>query len=968
MNYGAVDILSLNNASIKFGESVYFIMSQSSSHLSLDSPSNNQQKSEKVTYDSSQTKQEHEESSCHSQSQEEVQRSNASSRSTTPKPHSRGQEHTLGNSEVYNHPHFSQDHLSSVAKLNRERRDSLSIQSLIATDSRSIPLQQTRFHQPYSRSSEAQRREMNFGLASHHIPSPMFDQGIQRESDQDIPSSTSLLSTGSEYMQSPVSASSASFASSNFVHQDNSNLLDQDSFAALSSASKAANYGHSGEGGFVSYGTDHTLSSVSPYDNLSRSSSGFSLQSGLSGSDVSNEPGTQSDTQLMDDQTTHGGVIGRTRSGTVRRYHSLSSSLSLPPRSEESVSPTRSSISLRTSSDRGRGLATTASISVSDANMSSSLSRKKRNKCSPEQFRQLEAFFAKNRNPTGKVREELAKSIRMPERSVQVWFQNKRAKTKLNEIKDGVPPELRTTVSKPRTSQTSASVMRPTDSSSGFSSGSMRGKRTVMQTSSQEESVIQLPVVSLCIGTWRRIKPLICLFSRRQQAFTWYLSSESVGFKLECPRSCVTRVTFSGPRAPTVHEFGEGINTQIGHLTVELDRPPQFYMEVFRSSGTSPKGKEAEDFQQQKASWRQCSDFTESKQATTIFSHTISGPYTELRIAVLQLLESGGPLASIVELRDDAAGAFGSVSSGGWSDPNLTQTNFHSHPGAQFGMSHQPYSHPHQSSHYVPTGQDNSMMGHGLDDTQFATGPQQQHHWDNNATPVSWQQTDFSHTIGSAHTLQHQGRYEPLTINTGHAPATTPHSASALDMNNLRIDTGALHGVNNQASHSIEDGGNGPHPSYSPTHSIQWPRTAVHQNSNWSNPSGSHSLSESGFASAPAYPINSFQQQQQSHPSESHSSILSNSNGTTESTDNLTDAAAVAAAAAAVNANEMHNSMFGQPIQMNQTTTNTTDFNSATHQSQQSSATMEENGLETNMHTTGEASNDTLRLHQSPMT
>lgn len=586
-------------------------MSQSSSHNSLGSPLHAEQESKKVTTEQSSNFDREEQierirDSHHSQ-QGELPQSNSSSRSTTPRQFVRNPSSILaGNSSESAH-HSLQDHFLSLSK----RRDSLSIQSLIAnTDSRPTSshqsnnkYQSTNFHHPYQRGeSSTTRREMNFGLASHHLPSPMFDHSLPRDSDQEMPSSNSLLSTGSEYMQSPVSASSASFTSSSFGHHDSSGLLDQDSFAALSNASKAANYGHSAEEGFGSYGTDHSL--ISPYDNLSRSSSGFSLQSGLSGSDLSNAPGTQSDTQLLDGQMTHEGIIGRTRSGTVRRYHSLSSSLSLPPRSEESVSPTGSAISLRASSDRGRGLATTASISISDASMSSSMSRKKRNKCSPEQFRQLEAFFAKNRNPTGKVREELAKSIRMPERSVQVWFQNKRAKTKLIEIKDGVPPELRTTVSKPRTSQSSATGMRQSDSTSGFSSASARGKRAIMQTSSQEESVIQLPVVSLCIGTWRRIKPLICLFSRRQQAFTWYLSSESVGFKLECPRSCVTRVIFTGPRAPTVHEFGEGINTQIGHLTVELDRPPQFYMEVFRSSATSPKGKETEEHQQQKASWR----------------------------------------------------------------------------------------------------------------------------------------------------------------------------------------------------------------------------------------------------------------------------------------------------------------------------------------------------------------------------
>lgn len=48
--------------------------------------------------------------------------------------------------------------------------------------------------------------------------------------------------------------------------------------------------------------------------------------------------------------------------------------------------------------------------------------RKKRNKCTPEQYRQLEKFFARNRNPTGKIREELSRRIQMPERSVQGAF------------------------------------------------------------------------------------------------------------------------------------------------------------------------------------------------------------------------------------------------------------------------------------------------------------------------------------------------------------------------------------------------------------------------------------------------------------------------------------------------------------------------------------------------------------------
>lgn len=52
-------------------------------------------------------------------------------------------------------------------------------------------------------------------------------------------------------------------------------------------------------------------------------------------------------------------------------------------------------------------------------------SMRPRHKCSPEQLEQLQAFFDSNRNPKGKVREELAARLGMPERSVQIWFQNK---------------------------------------------------------------------------------------------------------------------------------------------------------------------------------------------------------------------------------------------------------------------------------------------------------------------------------------------------------------------------------------------------------------------------------------------------------------------------------------------------------------------------------------------------------------
>src|SRR5271154_5980346 len=50
---------------------------------------------------------------------------------------------------------------------------------------------------------------------------------------------------------------------------------------------------------------------------------------------------------------------------------------------------------------------------------------KKRQRATPEQLLVLEEAFAMNSSPTAKIREMIAERIRMTERSVQIWFQNR---------------------------------------------------------------------------------------------------------------------------------------------------------------------------------------------------------------------------------------------------------------------------------------------------------------------------------------------------------------------------------------------------------------------------------------------------------------------------------------------------------------------------------------------------------------
>ncbi len=58
----------------------------------------------------------------------------------------------------------------------------------------------------------------------------------------------------------------------------------------------------------------------------------------------------------------------------------------------------------------------------------------KRKRANSDQLRILQQEFEKNQNPPTSVRKQISEAIGMPERSIQIWFQNQRAKTKKKKI------------------------------------------------------------------------------------------------------------------------------------------------------------------------------------------------------------------------------------------------------------------------------------------------------------------------------------------------------------------------------------------------------------------------------------------------------------------------------------------------------------------------------------------------------
>ncbi|CDR99786.1 hypothetical protein, partial [Sporisorium scitamineum] len=421
--------------------------------------------------------------------------------------------------------------------------------------------------------------------------------------------------------------------------------------------------------------------------------------------------------------------------------------------------------------------------------------RKKRNKCTPDQLRSLEAFFEKNRNPTGRIRLELSRRLRMPERSVQVWFQNRRAKLKTVERRGDTSDSSR---------KKSCSIRL--NDKDAHKAGANRMAR---DATDQTPSVTAIPTSALCIGTWRRVSPLICFFSRRLQSLTWYLTSESIGFKLEIPWTSIRSAYFDGPSNPSIAERAEGVRVPLGHFVIDLERPPTFFMEVFRSAPLTGKNGVAEE---PKVSWRQCEDFTEDHQAMTVSRHVLNGPYEELRSAVQALAKCNDVLERLIKFHDEDQRAAGAIPTGSGSTAdnfglvtNVGGPEPFPPPGldacnalvdAYGNAVHMPMQPPAVSASNMK-----NAVWHN-----FRTPLRGEHPWEfDSPASVSTNLSEAS-LDSSRHAAM---GYSPYGVPTSIEASPRSGLGSSMDLNTLRIDTGGISSFGSAAGASVPMMGEG---------------------------------------------------------------------------------------------------------------------------------------------------------------
>lgn len=289
--------------------------------------------------------------------------------------------------------------------------------------------------------------------------------------------------------------------------------------------------------------------------------------------------------------------------------------------------------------------------------------KSKRTRASPEQLAFLEASFSKNPSPNCKLRESIAQRIGMPERSIQVWFQNRRAKVKIAQRKAHIALreealQQHYIASRGRVGLGDMSMMEnpafpgvaspylnydynssplpggsatfsPFAGSSpyfdlGNSTFSSPNPAGGYPGSFQPISNGVFPCTILSIGSWHRtaakIEDMLCGFSLEKNQMCWVVREQGMQFRLSFPFSYIAGIELA---------FIDAVEAELRFI---LTRSPEFAF-------LTPAGE-----------WIPCVDFTENQQASQVLRHVLKGEAQGLRIQVLGLLHLSQELSTVTRI------------------------------------------------------------------------------------------------------------------------------------------------------------------------------------------------------------------------------------------------------------------------------------------------------------------------------
>ncbi|EIE88502.1 hypothetical protein G6F46_012288 [Rhizopus delemar] len=279
---------------------------------------------------------------------------------------------------------------------------------------------------------------------------------------------------------------------------------------------------------------------------------------------------------------------------------------------------------------------------------------RKRTHLKPSQVAVLQESFMVNTLPDSAIRTRLATELDVSERTVQIWFQNRRAKARKS---DGLEPNVRTgwldlPVTKPavrcitKRARSSSKPERPVwipqrelqprAMSEGMGSLAYMAlenkEREGASFGSTADPLISIPASTLRIGHWARfVHPI----------------DASHPYDLSCfgdSHQLIWQVQ-DGPNEFRIHTAYDHIQ-HIRFASLQLDLGQ---LEIERRAGTLPFFA----MKRSPSDWIPCGDFTEHKQATASAIHILQGPPHLLKSAVLHWITRVPSLATKLVFLDD---------------------------------------------------------------------------------------------------------------------------------------------------------------------------------------------------------------------------------------------------------------------------------------------------------------------------
>ncbi|KAI8593145.1 hypothetical protein BDZ88DRAFT_378656, partial [Geranomyces variabilis] len=279
---------------------------------------------------------------------------------------------------------------------------------------------------------------------------------------------------------------------------------------------------------------------------------------------------------------------------------------------------------------------------------------KKRARATPEQLAILEETFLTHTSPNAKLRETLSSQVNMTERSIQIWFQNRRAKVKLMQKRAAQAQAQENAKRRQQQHQQNyyaqayggagafqhpqqfgspfAAFVQPRPAAMGRSSsvdfsamgmgmGGMGGfglnpsgpsldtgldLAIAMHAAAAPQTVLTSDALS--IGTWRRVRAspddLIITLDAETRSLRYEIADGASRFKIETPLGTLLAVTV------------EPVDAFRVQLAFDVSSPPMFFMANAGSSNPT--------------TWTQCRDFTESMQGSCVLRHVVRGSAASL--------------------------------------------------------------------------------------------------------------------------------------------------------------------------------------------------------------------------------------------------------------------------------------------------------------------------------------------------